>query len=362
MSTLTKTLMDAVLKGMTFQLKLDNFPEFIFALCRILTGFGAAGLLLAAFLQKEVIQYPHEIHFDQFLIEQCSSILLIYHIVFPSLPLAQLNANKTRHSGLHKPLAKYSDEEESEADDDQEIALPKPKTLFEQIPDKALLGQLAKDFDTYKNGLNAQLRSLFALTITQWVSPSVTAALEADERYITILAQQNVFALFRLLEEMCIRLGGDRIDDLLQSIRDTKQNGSNISELKGQLDKFFASLTAYGAPPTDREKTRALLHSLTQLKFRDNLLSFHSEATLPKYEAVCRTLQATEDAHAAINKQLGLSDPDSSKPLPMLAAVTGGQTAFCGICFQRTLTRYGKGNKFPHSENVCKHKDWESRT
>ena len=209
--------MEDVLKGMSFQLNLDNYPEFIFAFCRILSGFGAAGLLLAAFLNKEVIQYLHEISFDHYLIEYCSAILLIYNIDFTSLPLARLNANKTRQSGLHKPLPHYSDDEESEADDDQK---PKHKTLFEQIPDKALLGQLAAQFDKYKN--LGDFSSICALTITQWISPSVTAALEADERYTNILAQQNVFALFTLLEEICIRLDGDRIDELLQLIRDKK--------------------------------------------------------------------------------------------------------------------------------------------
>ena len=66
--------------------------------------------------------------------------------------------------------------------------------------------------------------------VAQWISPSVTAALEADERYTNILAQHDVFALFTLLEEICIRLGDDRIDELLQLIRDKKQNGCNISE------------------------------------------------------------------------------------------------------------------------------------
>ena len=97
--------MDAVLKGMSFQLKLDNYPDFVFAFCRILSGFGAAGLLLAAFLNKEVIQYPHEISLDHYLIENCSAILLIYNIDFTSLPLARLNQRQMMIRNLNIRLS-----------------------------------------------------------------------------------------------------------------------------------------------------------------------------------------------------------------------------------------------------------------
>lgn len=347
-------------------LDLNNYPDFIHAIRRTLIAFGDAGILLAAYLNDEKIQRPHEISLNQFLVDRYSTILVENNVKFPSLALATQHADKRRQSGLHRPLP-FADFDADDAEEDTitSVTTP-PPSLISQITDSTVAIKLMLYFDEYKNALRDKLVTIFSTTISSWLADPMLTALEAEPHFQDILAGQDVFELYDLLKDICLRLGGDQVDDLINVVRDLKQSGPStpiplkIAAIKGKLDGCFRSLEAYGSGQTDIQKCRAILRVLTDPIFRNDMIHFHALGkNLPPYEELCRTLQATEDAHAAINRQLGIFSPTPFGSL-LLAGATGGAVAHCSICFKRTLSLYGVGRQYPHLERLCKHKDWES--
>ena len=227
-------------------------------------------------------------------------------------------------------------------------------------------GTLAEKFDEYKQGIEKGLTDIYSATLLTFIEPDVTSALEAHPKYLELIEAQDALLLYEILAELCLRLGGDKLGKIEEDIEAHVQTpGMTFTVFKSQLDRLLESFRVYNGGETMPERTRVrfLLAGVDPDLYDEALQIYHKAQVPPLYAAACQNFQAIEDSAnwatsnraRHLKKQLGTSTPEKPR---LLAAVTKGQTAFCGICYQRTLAN-GKAQEFPHSESVCHHKDWK---
>jgi hypothetical protein len=343
-----------------FQLKLDNWPEWVLIMIVVFSSYGSEGRLMIQCLRGQPYQRPEAIEMDSYLQTKWSSVLVAHDI----------KHSKDRRDTLYAPptytASKGSD---SEGEADSQIHPEVVPTIFSQLPLRTR-SSLAEKFDQYKSDIIEGLTKIYSVTLLQFISPEIMSALEAHPRYLELIEAQDAILLYEILEEICLRLGGDKLGKIEEDIENHVQTvGMLFTEFKSLLDRLFEKFRLYngGEKMSERAKVRRLLNAVNPLLYDVALQKYHKEGGSPLYADVCLNLQAIEDAEnwaisnraRHIQRQLGSADSNSPR---LLAAVVERQKNFCGICFQRTLKQQGTGMRFPHSEAVCLHRDWESRT
>ena len=262
-----------------------NLPEFFKVYSTALGTQGSIGTLVKRSVNNKDIVKPNDINI----------VTYLKHFNVNLLKLLQIAIDKDRRASIYEPGGEDLNTSQLNSFKDAQIEKAVSKLPADEQRD------LHKALDRYVNTANEHLEHLYSALVTNCISDTMMASLEAtDEVFSKIQDEQDIFSLLDLIKTTCLQYKGDRVQPVLQQIQALQQTPvTEFAFFLVALLALFKALALYqGFPPDNAYKVRTLLAGINPFLFEDLITKHREESAYPPFEVLCVELQTHSDSVA----------------------------------------------------------------